>query len=114
MEPLAPSKQGKTRYLTRDVAVRYGVLLMAADRAAQREFRERLREHRDTSGIVLVWLGEVVGWCNQLRDPQHNKPGMFAVDSDGNAWIAAGGNDQAGAREWVQLQTVTPPAQVTA
>lgn len=110
MDALLPSKQGRTRYLARNVAMRYGVVLLSADRAAAK-YR---RENNYNAGLVLVWAGEVAGWCNCLRNPEHNRPGMLAIDADGNAWIAAGGNDQAGASEWIQLVTVTPPAQAVA
>lgn len=55
---------------------------------------------RATSGVVLVFGGQVYGWKNELRDPQHERPGAIAVDHAGLAWIAVGGDDQDGAESW--------------
>ena len=56
-------------------------------------------ERRD-AGIVLVFEGAAYGWKNALRDPQHERPGVVAVDGAGNAWIACGGDDYNGATGW--------------
>lgn len=58
-------------------------------------------EPRRSSGVVLVFEGKVYGWKNELRDPQHDQPGAIAVDPDGRAWVAEGGNDYDGAERWV-------------
>lgn len=69
--------------------------------AAAAQWRENEGE-RDTNraGVVLVFQGAAYGWKNVLRDPQHERPGAIAVDADGNAWIACGGDDYNGARVW--------------
>jgi hypothetical protein len=54
-------------------------------------------------GIVLVWQGAVYGWKNELRDPQHEQPGAFAVDSAGKVFIAEGGDPYNGAIRWSPL-----------
>ena len=59
----------------------------------------RLKEQRQ-DGVVLVWDGQVYGWKNELRDPQHERPGVLAVSADGRVWKAVGGNYQDGARSW--------------
>lgn len=51
------------------------------------------------SGIVMIWDGQVYGWKNCLRDAQHERPGVIAVDVDENVFIAEGGNDYDGAKE---------------
>lgn len=51
-------------------------------------------------GVVVIYDGQVSGWMNELRDPQHWCPGCIAVDQDGNQWQAVGGNDYDGANEW--------------
>ena len=52
-------------------------------------------------GIVMIWDGQVYGWKNCLRDAQHERPGVIAVDVDENVFIAEGGNDYDGAKCWV-------------
>lgn len=54
-------------------------------------------------GQVLIFGGKVYGWKNELRDPQHERPGAIAVASDGAIHVANGGNDYDGAREWKQV-----------
>lgn len=64
------------------------------------QWRERNEEHgRD--GVVLIWAGEVYGWKNCLRDAQHERPGVIAVDADGHVFLAEGENDVGGAKRWV-------------
>ncbi len=55
--------------------------------------------HRYT-GVALVFRGKIYGWKNELRDPQHEQPGVVAVDVDGQAWIACGGDEYHGAEVW--------------
>lgn len=52
------------------------------------------------SGVVLILHGRVTGWKNGLRDPQHDVPGVLAVDVAGQVYVAAGGNDYDGAQRW--------------
>ena len=58
------------------------------------------QEQQQPGGVVLVWAGQVYGWKNELRDPQHERPGALALDADGGILEAVGGNDQDGARAW--------------
>lgn len=51
-------------------------------------------------GVVLVWQDEAYGWKDKLRDPQSERPGVYAVDANGNAWEAVGGNEYDGAERW--------------
>lgn len=51
-------------------------------------------------GVVVVFKGEVQGWVNELRDPEHWQPGCIAVDESGNTWEAVGGNSYDGAETW--------------
>jgi hypothetical protein len=57
-------------------------------------------EYGYKTGIVVIFDGEISGWMNELRDPQHWMPGCIAVDVDGNTWLATGGNDYDGATHW--------------
>lgn len=63
-------------------------------------WRAEQPEPRRSSGVVLVFDGRVYGWKNELRDPQHERPGAIAVDPDGKAWTAEGGNNYDGAERW--------------
>jgi uncharacterized protein YukJ len=54
----------------------------------------------DKGGVIVIYRDEVQGWVNELRDPGSWRPGCIATDSDGNQWLACGGNDQDGAEEW--------------
>lgn len=59
-------------------------------------------------GIVLFTRLEdqswfFYAWKNTLRDPQAEKPGSLALDQYGNVWIAEGGNDYDGAKQWSLL-----------
>lgn len=63
------------------------------------KWREANQEYK--GGVVLVWQDAAYGWKDKLRDPAHEKPGAFAVDSDGHVFIAEGGNEYDGAKFWV-------------
>ena len=71
-----------------------------------REIAEKWRnnqeaENRANTGVVLIWEGTVYGWKNCLRDAKHERPGVIAVDQNGNVFLAEGGDDYAGAKCWV-------------
>ena len=51
-------------------------------------------------GVVLVWQDEAYGWKDRLRDPESERPGVYAVDAKGRVWEAVGGNDYDGAERW--------------
>ncbi|MDP2128158.1 MAG: antirestriction protein ArdR [Pseudohongiella sp.] len=54
-------------------------------------------------GVVLVWDAQPYGWKNELRNPEHERPGAVAIDVDGSWWVARGGNDLDGAERWVNI-----------
>lgn len=58
-------------------------------------------EHR--GGVVLFFDGEVYGWKDKLRNPESERPGALAVDSEGWIYKATGGDDYNGAKEWVSI-----------
>ena len=64
-------------------------------------WREKEPHPRATTGVVLIWEGEVYGWKNCLRDAAHERPNAIAVDEQGHVFIAQGGNDYDGAKCWV-------------
>lgn len=63
----------------------------------------RLTKPEHENGVVLIWQGSVYGWKNCLRDPQDERPGVYAVDDDGNIFKTEGGNDYDGAAIWTTL-----------
>lgn len=54
-------------------------------------------------GVVLIWNMKVYGWKSTLREPSAERPGSIAIEADGRAYIAEGGDDQNGAEKWVLL-----------
>mgnify|MGYP006928988497 CR=1 FL=1 len=76
-----------------------------AARAAARKWRDENSEH--DAGVVLVWEGEAYGWKDRLRDPAHERPGVYAVDPDGFVFVAQGGDDYSGAKCWVVVPSNT-------
>ncbi len=58
----------------------------------------------DKGGVIVVFNDEVQGWVNELRDPQSWRPGCIACDSEGNQFIAVGGNNSDGAERWEALE----------
>lgn len=62
------------------------------------------RPHLDGQGVVVIGRdGEVCGLMGAIRSPDHWKPGCIAVDVGGREWVATGGDDRSGAREWVPV-----------
>jgi hypothetical protein len=59
--------------------------------------------YKGRGGVIVLFDGEVQGWCNQLRDPDHWRPGCIAVDETGQHWEAVGGNATLGAYNWQRL-----------
>lgn len=54
-------------------------------------------------GVVLIFNDQAYGWKNELRDPQHECPGVFAADDLGTIWLAEGGDDYNGAQNWTSI-----------
>jgi hypothetical protein len=75
--------------------------LVEALRLTAMQWRARNQEHLD--GVVLVWHGEVYGWKDCLRNANHERPGVYAIDEAGHVFIAEGGDDQNGAKCWVAV-----------
>lgn len=59
----------------------------------------RKREGRK-EGIVMIWNSEVYGWKNELRNPESERPGSYAIDDKGIVFKAVGGNCYDGAKKW--------------
>lgn len=52
-------------------------------------------------GVVVFFQGEVQGWVNQLRNPEHWQPGCIAVDEQGRMWTTIEGSERNGALMWL-------------
>ena len=52
-------------------------------------------------GVVVFFQGEVQGWVNQLRNPEHWQPGCIAVDEQGQMWTTIAGSERDGALMWL-------------
>lgn len=75
--------------------------LIEALRITATKWRASNPEHR--GGVVLVWDDEVYGWKNDLREPEGERPGAYAVDKAGLVFKAGGGDDDNGAKAWVAV-----------
>ncbi len=51
-------------------------------------------------GVIVIYINEVQGWVNELRDPQDWQPGCIAITEDGACYEATGGNSHNGAERW--------------
>lgn len=67
---------------------------------AARRWREQ-EKRVGSGGVVVVYEGEVQGWVNELRNPEHWRPGCVAVDEQGRTWTTVAGNDHDGALMWL-------------
>ncbi|MFH5254636.1 hypothetical protein ACGTRS_25715 [Burkholderia semiarida] len=56
-------------------------------------------------GVVVFFNGDVQGWVNELRNPEHWQPGCVAVNEQGLSWTAAGGCEYDGALMWLPSHT---------
>ena len=66
------------------------------------EFRQQ--NNLSPDGYVLFHEGEPCGWVKTLDHPQGWVPSCIALSADGEVFVAVGGNDQDGAREWIRQQ----------
>lgn len=76
---------------------------IASVRRLARRYRANAALNHPQRGVVLIWRGSHYGWKDCLRDPQHERPGALAVDTENRVYEARGGNDHDGAREWVEV-----------
>ena len=52
-------------------------------------------------GVIVIYQGEVQGWVNELRNPEHWVSGCTAIDERGRTWTAIAGDDNNGALLWL-------------
>ncbi len=52
-------------------------------------------------GVIVLFRGQVQGWVNQLRNPEHWQPGCVAIDETGQSWTAIAGTERNGALMWL-------------
>lgn len=64
------------------------------------------QENERPTGAVVVYEGEIAGWMDSVRDPNHWCPGCLAFGSNGGIWRAVGGDDYNGARGWDVVRPV--------
>ncbi|MGC6031423.1 antirestriction protein ArdR [Enterobacter kobei] len=71
-----------------------------ADKKNIIELAERWRNDNQEceGGVVLIENDLAYGWKSTLREPEKERPGALAVDSDGHIFEAQGGNDYDGAK----------------
>lgn len=65
-----------------------------------RRYRER-ESLLGKGGAVVFFRGEVQGWVNRLRNPDHWQPGCIAVDEEGRTWTTIAGSESDGALMWL-------------
>ncbi len=70
-------------------------------RLAAASYREQRPECQ--GGIVLIWRGKGVGWRSQLGDARHERPGTYAVDSQGGVFKVEARDDGEDEYEWVPV-----------
>ncbi|WP_323144904.1 hypothetical protein [Massilia phyllosphaerae] len=70
------------------------------DIEAAKQWRERFG-YVGRAGVIVVYDGEGQSWVNELRNPEHWRPGCVAVDEAGNTWTAVAGDEQNGASMWM-------------
>ncbi|WP_244131269.1 hypothetical protein [Burkholderia gladioli] len=58
------------------------------------------------SGVVVLYSGEVQGWVNVLRNPEHWRPGCIAVDEAGRQWMTVAGTEREGALLWLPVEQI--------
>lgn len=73
---------------------------MIDNMAAARRWREQWG-YIGRGGVVVLLDGEVQSWVNQLRNPEHWKPGCIAVDEEGKSWTTIAGDQRDGALMWL-------------
>jgi hypothetical protein len=54
-----------------------------------------------SNSFVRSHQGEVQGWVNQLRNPEHWQPGCIAVDERDRMWTTIAGSERDGALMWL-------------
>jgi hypothetical protein len=64
------------------------------------DWRGKYKYH-GRGGVVVVFCGEVQGWVNTLRNPEHWQPGCIAIDEEGRTWTTIAGNEKDGALMWL-------------
>lgn len=69
-----------------------------------KELAQAYREENNRpGGVVIIFNGKAGGWMDRLRESQHWELGCIAVDTDGNQFLAVGGDPYNGAKEWQAL-----------
>lgn len=75
-------------------------MTMTDNMAAARRWREQWG-YIGRGGVIVLFHGEVQSWVNELRNPEHWRPGCVAVDEDGKTWTTIAGTEANGALMWL-------------
>lgn len=67
------------------------------------EWRSHNQDYIGERGVIVFMGDEVQGWMSEIRYPAGWQPGCIAVDEEGNAWAAVGGNSYDGAERWQSI-----------
>jgi hypothetical protein len=61
--------------------------------------------YQGKGGVCIVYDDVCTAWIEELPPANHWVPGSLALDEEGRAWRATGGNESDGAAEWVPYAT---------
>jgi len=93
LETLATGREMNLDQRGRDRAAHLAIVVAALDWRKQHGFSNQ-------GGVIVFFDGEVQGWVNELRNPEHWQPGCIAVNEAGDTWVTVGGDERNGARMW--------------
>ncbi len=64
----------------------------------------RLEDDIPENGYVRIVNGKTAGWMSEIKGNEFKVlPGTWAIDKMGNKWLAIGGNDYDGAKEFQMI-----------
>ncbi len=78
---------------------------LAAKRRTAAAWRKNFDNGRfdGQGGVVFIYQGKAYGWSSETpptRTANTECPNVFAIEEDGTAWLAVGGDDYNGAEKW--------------
>lgn len=63
--------------------------------------------YKGRAGVVVIFQGNVQGWVNTLRNPEHWQPGCVAINEEGQSWTTLAGSERTGAVMWLTNNLLT-------
>jgi hypothetical protein len=94
LETLATGGEMNLDQRGRDRAAHLATVVAALDWRRQHGFSNK-------GGIIVFFDGQVQGWVNELRNPEHWQTGCIAVNEAGDTWVTVGGDEPNGAKMWM-------------